>query len=145
MPLRGCLVAGMALLSDARLWGTSWLSSLCVDRYAGLARTIHIRCIHGIFGMEITKYTVTYGVYRRFWPPLQICRYVAPSHLAEACGCTHCKRMVLAELNLHVLSRLRCSGHGHNTCRVVNLVRWSWIVVRVETCSSIGWAVDEAG
>jgi hypothetical protein len=33
-------------------------NSLCV----GQARTIYIRCIYGIFGREITKYTVIYGV-----------------------------------------------------------------------------------
>jgi hypothetical protein len=26
--------------------------------------------IYGIFGREITKYTVIYGVYMRFWPTL---------------------------------------------------------------------------
>jgi hypothetical protein len=31
---------------------------------------IYIRCIYGIFGREITKYTVIYGVYIRFWPTL---------------------------------------------------------------------------
>ena len=40
--------------------------------YVGLAKTIYIRCIYGIFGREITKYTVIYGVYKRFWPTLQI-------------------------------------------------------------------------
>ena len=35
-----------------------------------MARTIYIRCIYGIFGREITKYTVIYGVYIRFWPTL---------------------------------------------------------------------------
>ena len=32
--------------------------------------TINILCIyiHGIFGREITKYTVIYGVYIQFWP-----------------------------------------------------------------------------
>jgi len=38
----------------------------------GLARTIYIRCIYGIFGREIIKYTVIYGVYIRFWPTLYI-------------------------------------------------------------------------
>ena len=38
----------------------------------GLARTIHIRCIYGIFGREIIKYTVIYGVYIRFWPTLVV-------------------------------------------------------------------------
>ena len=36
----------------------------------GLASTIHIRCIYGIFGREITKNTVIYGVYIRFCPTL---------------------------------------------------------------------------
>jgi len=38
--------------------------------YLGLARIIYILCIYGIFGREITKYTVIYGVYIRFWPTL---------------------------------------------------------------------------
>jgi hypothetical protein len=37
-----------------------------------LARTIHIRCIYGISGRVITKYTVIYGVYIRFWPTLDM-------------------------------------------------------------------------
>ena len=36
----------------------------------GLARTIYIRCMYGIFGRGITKYTVIYDVYIRFWPTL---------------------------------------------------------------------------
>ena len=40
--------------------------------YVGLARTIYIRCICGIFGREITKNTVIYGVCKRFWPTLDI-------------------------------------------------------------------------
>jgi hypothetical protein len=31
--------------------------------FLGLARTIHIRCMYGISGREITKYTVIYTVY----------------------------------------------------------------------------------
>ena len=38
----------------------------------GLARTIYIRYIYGIFGREIIQYTVIYGVYIRFWPTLNI-------------------------------------------------------------------------
>ena len=44
-----------------------------VRSYVGLARTIYIRCTYGIFGREITKYTVIYGAYLRFWPTLVIC------------------------------------------------------------------------
>jgi len=39
------------------------------------ARTIYIRCIYGIFGNDITKYTVIYGVYIRFWPTLFMPQY----------------------------------------------------------------------
>ena len=31
---------------------------------------IHTQCVHGIFGRNITKYTVIYGVYIRLWPML---------------------------------------------------------------------------
>ena len=33
---------------------------------------IYILCIYGIFGREITKYTVIYGIYIRFWQTLDI-------------------------------------------------------------------------
>ena len=42
--------------------------------YIGLAKTIYIRCIYSNFGRKITKYTVIYGVYIRFWPTLHIQR-----------------------------------------------------------------------
>jgi len=51
------------------------LLSLCV----GLAITIYIRCIHGIFGRKITKYTVIYGVYKRLWPTLVMRRMDNPA------------------------------------------------------------------
>jgi hypothetical protein len=38
----------------------------------GLARTICIRCIYGIFGREITKYTAIYGAHIRFSPTVII-------------------------------------------------------------------------
>jgi len=34
---------------------------------------IFIRCTYGIFGMEITKGTVIYGAYIRYWPTLMFC------------------------------------------------------------------------
>jgi hypothetical protein len=33
---------------------------------------IYTRCIYGNSGREITKHTVTYGVYIRFWPTLHM-------------------------------------------------------------------------
>ena len=57
-----------------------------------MARTIYIRCKYGIFGREITKYTVIYGVYIRFWPTVNIDiwqtdtgRSVAYRHVAHRC------------------------------------------------------------
>ena len=38
--------------------------------YMVLANPRYIRCTHGIFGRGITRYTVIYGVYIRFWPTL---------------------------------------------------------------------------
>jgi len=49
-------------------------SYVCVGTFVGLTRTMYIRCIYSIFGREITKYTVIYGVYIRFWPTLDICK-----------------------------------------------------------------------
>jgi ribosomal protein L16/L10AE len=46
-------------------------ASWCCDgNCIELARTIYIRCIYGILGRKITKYTVIYGVSIRFWPNL---------------------------------------------------------------------------
>ena len=40
--------------------------------WIGLARAIYIRCMYGIFGRKITKYTAIYGVYIQFWQTLII-------------------------------------------------------------------------
>ena len=56
-PLQGC---------------TQQYTLVSVHTYLGLARTIYIRCICGVFGRDITKYTVIYGVYIRFRPTLHI-------------------------------------------------------------------------
>jgi hypothetical protein len=47
----------------------AWFFHACV----GLAKIIYTRCIYGDIGREITKYTVIYGVYIRFWPTLRMC------------------------------------------------------------------------
>ena len=47
----------------------------------GLARTIYIRCIYGIFGREITKFTVIYGAYIRSWPTLEMSLYHSALYL----------------------------------------------------------------
>ena len=53
---------------------------VCVCVCVGLARTIYIRCTYGIFGLEITKYTVHIYVYIRFWPTLCVCVYACIMH-----------------------------------------------------------------
>jgi len=47
-----------------------FLVPLLVWLQVGLARTIYIRCIYGVYGSEIIKYTVIYGADIRFWPTL---------------------------------------------------------------------------
>ena len=53
--------------------------------FLGLAKTIYIRCIYGNFGREITKYTVIYGVYIRFWPILHISHFPCAKGTLTAC------------------------------------------------------------
>ena len=55
-----------------KLVGTVWgdvgmETTMCVRR---VGQNHIIRCIYGIFGRKIIKYTVIYGVYIRFWPTL---------------------------------------------------------------------------
>jgi len=57
-------------------WTVDWS---VVHLFIGLARTIYIRCVYGVFGREITIYTVIYGVYIRFWPTLLIYGVMPPS------------------------------------------------------------------
>jgi len=53
----------------------------------GLARIIYIRFTYGIFGREITKYTVIHGVHIRFWPTLIMCNHLG---MLDSCNiCTH--------------------------------------------------------
>jgi len=41
----------------------------------GVARAIHIQCIYGVFGREITKYTARYDACLRFRPTLRTRRF----------------------------------------------------------------------
>ena len=54
------------------------MKSICIGTAFGYICRVgqnhsYIGCIYGIIGREITKYTVIYGVYIRFWPTLYIC------------------------------------------------------------------------
>jgi hypothetical protein len=49
-----------------------WPEPYIYSAYRVLARTIHLWCIYGVFGREIIKHAVIYGVCIRFWPTLHI-------------------------------------------------------------------------
>jgi len=93
----------------------------CVDTPLGLARTIYIRCMYGIFGREITTYTVIYGAYIRFWPTLHITykslKLLHVSHASSAGEETTRKwwGTCLAEQHLHLkggwLSMQKLASH----------------------------------
>ena len=73
----------------------------------GLARTIHIQCIYGIFGRDITKITVIYGAYIRFWPTLT---YI---HTSATGGCT----VACVRVHLCVFTQATTRAHTHvHTC-----------------------------
>jgi hypothetical protein len=75
--MKSCTCSGAT-----KIRGTLTHSTVCV----GLARILYIWCVYiwcvyiwcvygifGIFGREITKYTVVYGVNVWFWPTLRMC------------------------------------------------------------------------
>jgi len=55
--------------------------------YLGLAKTIYIQFTYSIFGREITKYAVIYGVYIRFWPTRHMLA------LNDCCTCADLERL----------------------------------------------------
>ena len=104
------------------------IRSPCCCTYSGMARTIYIRCIYGMFGREITKYTVIYGAYLRFWSTLHILRglidglawtlgpCVSPGlFLCCSCCCcyTHCLSLPRSPCSTH-----RRSPHKNQTPHV---------------------------
>jgi len=73
----------------------------------GLARTIYIQCIYGIFGREITKYTIIYGAYIQFWPTLHVCSQCPPGFAEHVCTqATQVIRGARAKPKLEVLQRM---------------------------------------
>ena len=46
-------------------------------------------CIYRLFGREITKYTVIYGVCIRFWPALHNSHLTSPSQSRATYNCTY--------------------------------------------------------
>ena len=81
----------------------------------GLARTIHIQCIYGIFGRDITKITVIYGAYIRFWPTLTYIHTSATGGCTVACVRVHLCVFTQATTHKHTLTRTHTCAHTH-TC-----------------------------
>jgi len=85
----------------------------------GLARTIYIRCTYGIFGLEITKYTVYIYVYIRFWPTLHWSHEKTPALLqcrargaALRAGIGHKQNLKHTHTHTHTQAR---HTHRHDT------------------------------
>jgi len=68
----------------------------------GLARTIYIRCIYGVIGREITKYTVIYGAYIRFWPTLGMWLSLAFGQQPVVCPSLLCCHSWQVETNVQM-------------------------------------------
>jgi hypothetical protein len=62
----GCVIGCVYVC--VRVWMCVCVYVICI----GLARTIYIRCVYGMFGRENTQYMVIYGVYIRSWPTLNM-------------------------------------------------------------------------
>jgi len=88
---------------------------------------IYIRCIYDIFGRGITKYTVIYGVYIRFWPILHMSNLV-DQQLNVMMAITHMPNLVDQQLNvmmaitqMFTLVEHQCSGfYAHYTFTLVD-------------------------
>ena len=60
------------------------------DTLIKLARTMYIWCVYGIFGRKLTKSTVIYGAYTRFWPTEHIVytAFLCPEWTQKRPACT---------------------------------------------------------
>jgi hypothetical protein len=87
---QACTAASVqaASVQAAINWKCSSPQGAVSDKCIELARTIYIyiRCIYGVLSREITKFTVKYGVYVRFWPTLQMQWKMANYSLQKCVG-----------------------------------------------------------
>jgi hypothetical protein len=102
----------------------------------------HIRCVYGILGREITKYTVIYGVHVRFWPTLNKCAHTyshmhmfkqymqthTPDTYARICRSTHAHTHTHAHKRTHThfaqpnITHTCTHQHPMSTCERLALV-----------------------
>ena len=128
-----------------------------------MASTLHIRCIYGIFGRKITKYTVIYGVYIRFWPTLGTGHVPRQWEVWEWLTCQHSFSFVeLAMLNrrqnrqsvlvkmkgilratgLHTHTRSHAHAHAH-THKHTHTHSQGEIVGAAETAASVAEVLQQ--
>ena len=70
--LVGVRIVGVRMAACWRADGRTRVGAEERALLVALAITTYIRCIHGVFGREITKCTVIFGAHIRFWPTLLI-------------------------------------------------------------------------
>jgi len=106
--------------------------------YVGLARAPYIRCTNGIFGREITKYTVIYGACTQLWPTLLVCgncvAYVVAvcgncvAHVVAVCGnCVAYVVIVCGNCVTYVVAV--CGNHMWDLCGVCGRRMWELCAV----------------
>jgi len=67
-----------------------------------------------LFGREITKYTVIYGAYIRFWPTLQVCeRLNANLPVCQHTVHTHTHTHTNTHKHTHTLTHTHTQTHTH--------------------------------
>ena len=88
---------------------------------------IYIRCIYGIFGRDVTKYTVIYGVYIRIWPTLLISRL----HTIDSRGSDHKSTEQQEEKELYRTVTLKTGS----VCVCVCVCIYLLLITLVMSCS----------
>jgi len=91
--------------------------------------------VHGIFGRKITKYTVKYIVYIRFWPTLVMSRgctrLLAVTLYLDVCVCVGCSLAYKCVcVSLYITASRACA---HLSCACVQVCH----------AAAVGWHVQE--
>ena len=73
-----------------------------------MAIIVYMQCIQGTLGREIIRYTVTYGVYIRFWPTLNILQNSVDRHLRIS---TVDRHLSISQVHKHTEPHTRTNIH----------------------------------
>jgi hypothetical protein len=130
------IVWNLVVLLSSEIYLFEWCTQ---GKRVGLARTIYIRCKYCIFGREITKNTVIYGVYIQFWPTLYKRQQIDLSLYA-------CVLFQVLHLCHHTAKKILCSWQmriKRQKRTVSSLLRWAdrlhvyFMLVYVCVCLSV--------